>query len=436
MARGHLDRRRGALGPYGSNGVRAQGQTPTGALPSRRASISCGSRPLSAIGRGGSCRTSRPATSRCSRRAGRAHRGLPQRHRRCERGPAVRRQRQHGRAAADAREAARACAQLAGLGRDEAAVFTFDTRLDERAPFTCGLSTLPEAIDNGRTVRRDVAPRRDRRDGQARGRARGTPARGRRADRWLRQLEQAAAVGGVRDRERDRRAGLHLRHRAGDRQPGGRGRDESGRFGAGRSAGGARRRDRRTCVRGERAGTAQHRGAADHRRAAPSVPHRLRIERHAGLASARGPCPEQGPDPCGPGTGISRGNHARRRIRRSDHVAEIFRRGSRRGAGHRRLVGLRHQEVRADAGWRGEREGRLAGPRHRGDAGAHAPERGAHLRSRPEGGGCRAARRRRPDAAAAQPTSAAAANSRRHRGRHARPTRWTRPPGASSTRSC
>ena len=34
---------------------------------------------------------------------------------------------------------------------------------------------------------------------------------------------------------------------------------------------------------------AQHRGAADRRRAAASVSHRVRIERHTGLASARGP---------------------------------------------------------------------------------------------------------------------------------------------------
>ena len=40
---------------------------------------------------------------------------------------------------------------------------------------------------------------------------------------------------------------------------------------------------------------AQRRGAADRRRAAASVSHRIRIERQAGLASARGPRTQQGP---------------------------------------------------------------------------------------------------------------------------------------------
>ena len=51
--------------------------------------------------------------------------------------------------------------------RDEAAVFTFDTRLDEVEPFTMGLKALPESFDDRGAVRRDLAARRHRGDGDS-----------------------------------------------------------------------------------------------------------------------------------------------------------------------------------------------------------------------------------------------------------------------------
>jgi uncharacterized protein with von Willebrand factor type A (vWA) domain len=44
----------------------------------------------------------------------------------------------------DAREAATHVLSWLDVSRDEAAVFTFDTHLDERTPFTTGLRALPE----------------------------------------------------------------------------------------------------------------------------------------------------------------------------------------------------------------------------------------------------------------------------------------------------
>src|SRR2546427_4028639 len=50
----------------------------------------------------------------------------------------------------NAREAAMHVLSWLDATRDEAAVFTFDTRLVERAPFTAGMKTLPESM--GRVV--------------------------------------------------------------------------------------------------------------------------------------------------------------------------------------------------------------------------------------------------------------------------------------------
>ncbi len=57
----------------------------------------------------------------------------------------------------NAREAATHVLSWTDPARDEAAVFTFDTHLDERVPFTTGLRSLPDVADRGRAVRRDVA---------------------------------------------------------------------------------------------------------------------------------------------------------------------------------------------------------------------------------------------------------------------------------------
>src|SRR5260370_37668691 len=48
----------------------------------------------------------------------------------------------------NAREAARHVLSWLDASRDEAAVYTFDTHLDERAPFTVGLRSLPEAMNH------------------------------------------------------------------------------------------------------------------------------------------------------------------------------------------------------------------------------------------------------------------------------------------------
>jgi VWFA-related protein len=46
----------------------------------------------------------------------------------------------------NAREAARHVLSWLDATRDEAAVYTFDTHLDERTPFTTGLRTLPDSM--------------------------------------------------------------------------------------------------------------------------------------------------------------------------------------------------------------------------------------------------------------------------------------------------
>src|SRR3954469_7944430 len=46
----------------------------------------------------------------------------------------------------NAREAATHVLSWLDAARDEAAIYTFDTHLDERAPFTTGLRTLPESM--------------------------------------------------------------------------------------------------------------------------------------------------------------------------------------------------------------------------------------------------------------------------------------------------
>src|SRR6478736_1231666 len=48
---------------------------------------------------------------------------------------------------ANAREAATQVLSWLDASRDEAAVYTFDTRLDERAPFTTGLRSLPASVE-------------------------------------------------------------------------------------------------------------------------------------------------------------------------------------------------------------------------------------------------------------------------------------------------
>ena len=73
-----------------------------------------------------------------------------------------------------------------------------------------------------------------------------------------------------------------------------------GRFSLDGSAERPRGLDRRPRIRGQHAGRTQRGRAANRRRAASSISHRFRIERQVGLASARGPCAEQGPHSAGP----------------------------------------------------------------------------------------------------------------------------------------
>jgi VWFA-related protein len=74
----------------------------------------------------------------------------------------------------NAREAAMHVLSWLDVSRDEAAVFSFDTHLDERAPFTVGLRALPESISKvvpfGATSLHDAIAQTARRVGERDGR--------------------------------------------------------------------------------------------------------------------------------------------------------------------------------------------------------------------------------------------------------------------------
>jgi Ca-activated chloride channel homolog len=76
----------------------------------------------------------------------------------------------------NAREAATHVLSWLDASRDEAAIFTFDTRLDERTPFTTGLRTLPDSIVQvvpfGETSLHDAIAETARRVGRREGRRR------------------------------------------------------------------------------------------------------------------------------------------------------------------------------------------------------------------------------------------------------------------------
>jgi Ca-activated chloride channel family protein len=77
---------------------------------------------------------------------------------------------------ANAREAATHVLSWLDVSRDEAAIFTFDTHLDERTPFTTGLRALPESIAQvvpfGATSLHDAIAQTARRAGAREGRRR------------------------------------------------------------------------------------------------------------------------------------------------------------------------------------------------------------------------------------------------------------------------
>ena len=76
----------------------------------------------------------------------------------------------------NAREAATQVLSSLDAFRDEAAIYTFDTRLDERAPFTTGLRTLPASIERvvpfGATSLHDAIAQTAQRVGERDGRRR------------------------------------------------------------------------------------------------------------------------------------------------------------------------------------------------------------------------------------------------------------------------
>ena len=76
----------------------------------------------------------------------------------------------------NAREAATHVLSWLDISRDEAAIFTFDTHLDERAPFTTGLRALPESMAHvvpyGATSLHDAIAQTARRVGERQGRRR------------------------------------------------------------------------------------------------------------------------------------------------------------------------------------------------------------------------------------------------------------------------
>jgi Ca-activated chloride channel family protein len=76
----------------------------------------------------------------------------------------------------NAREAAGHVLSWLDVSRDEAAIFTFDTHLDQRTPFTTGLRALPESIDTvvpfGATSLNDAIALTARRVGEREGRRR------------------------------------------------------------------------------------------------------------------------------------------------------------------------------------------------------------------------------------------------------------------------
>ena len=308
----------------------------------------------------------------------------------------------------NAREAAEHLLSWLDAKRDEAAIFTFDTRLDEVTPFTVGLKTLPSSMSSvvpfGATSLNDAIAQTAERVG----RSRRAPPRGRGVDRRQRQREPDGAGGGVRKsraRSTCRSTSSASSRRSTIRRPTrGRRRAEHSPL-AGPLTDLAARTGGHVLVASTIA-RAEPRGAADRRRTAASVSDGVRVERKAGLAFARGPRARQGSHGAGPerlrGGAIYIPIRTRRR---SDHVRRFFMAVPIAMLVDRRVDGVRDQEVRAHQRRRSERQGRLARQVGRGDAGADAAERRQDCRGRSEGAGARSRRSTTPVA----PTAAAGA---------------------------
>jgi VWFA-related protein len=87
--------------------------------------------------------------------------------------------------------------------REEAAVYTFDTHLDERTPFTTGLRVLPETVETvvpfGATSLHDAIAATARRVGEREGRRRAVVVLTDGADNWskLKPNEVSALASGI-----------------------------------------------------------------------------------------------------------------------------------------------------------------------------------------------------------------------------------------------
>jgi Ca-activated chloride channel family protein len=102
-----------------------------------------------------------------------------------------------------AREAAAHVLSWMDATRDEAAVFTFDTHLDERTPFTTGLRVLPETVETvvpfGATSLHDAIAATARRVGEREGRRRAVVVLTDGADNWskMKPNEVSALASGI-----------------------------------------------------------------------------------------------------------------------------------------------------------------------------------------------------------------------------------------------
>jgi von Willebrand factor type A domain. len=160
----------------GSGGARAQEQTPP--VAAFKSSIDMVR--IAAVVRDSKGRFVRDLTARDFEvlDSGRSttHQRSPERPGGRQRRHSVRRQRQHGRSLAVRARGGHPRAQLARGLSDEAAVYTFDTHLDERAPFTTGLHTLPDSMTSvvpfGATSLHDAIAQTARRVGEREGRRR------------------------------------------------------------------------------------------------------------------------------------------------------------------------------------------------------------------------------------------------------------------------
>ena len=165
---------------------------------------------------------------------------------------------------------------LSWLGpEDEAAVFTFDTQLKEVAPFTAGLRQLPGSMATvmpfGATSLHDAIARTAERVGTREGRRRAVVVFSDGRDNASRLRIKRR----VRHRQLDRRAGLPVRGRSVDRQPGNRVLGKHHQFVADRAAQRPRNEDRRPRVCREHSSHPQRGGPADCGRAPASVSDRV-----------------------------------------------------------------------------------------------------------------------------------------------------------------